>query len=136
MSNYRITAFGAINLDTTGVYAKSGDVGGKSARVRLVYPPFSDPINPYGLGDAPVRYDTINHTLLLSGTPDTVNTKLAAIRAQVGAQDTPSGRAGVNTASCTAFLTNVKGTWMPPFNAAGTQFLEVVLTFQPLTDWS
>jgi hypothetical protein len=136
MPNYRITAFDGLSLDTAVIYAKAGDVGGKKARVTLLYPPYSTPINTYGTGDAPTKYKLLDHTFLLKGDPDVVNTSLVAMEAKVGAQGVLSGRAGTTTGTCTAFLLNVDGEWLPPFKDGVTQWLEVSMKFQPISDWA
>ena len=136
MSNYRITTFDGFSFTQTGVYTDGGTVGNLEARVKVLFPPHSAPLDPYGGSVAPVKLGEIKANILLSGDPDTIDGLVQSMRAKVGVSGTLSGRAGTGTGTCTAYCSKLSGDWSPPFMNASPQFLSLTLTFQPTTDWA
>lgn len=136
MGNYRITDFDGFNFQGSGVYTKGGTVGYKKARFKMVHPPHSDPINPYGSSQAPTTYKEIKTNVLLVGDPDDVNSTVESLEAKIGKRGILTGKAGSGGAATYAYLTDVESNWSAPFMDGETQWLHLTVTFQPLQDWS
>ena len=136
MANYRITTFDGFSFTQAGVYAKSGTVGNLTARYTMVHPPHSEPLDPYGGASAPLSYGVIDQNILITGDPDTVNGLETSLRAKVGRKGTLSGRAGSSTGTCSAYCIGISGNWEAPFLAGAEQWLNLTVSFQPLTEWA
>jgi len=136
MSNYRITAFDGVSFTQSGIYSTGGTVGDLRARIKILFPPHSAPIDPYGGNSAPLKYLPIKTKLLITGDPDEVDTLVNLIRAKVGENGTLTGTAGSGTATRTAYLEEISGDWEAPFKDGSEQWLRLTVTFLPTTDWA
>ena len=136
MANYRITIFDGVSFTQAGMYTKSGTAGDIEARVKVLYPPHSSPIDPYGGSSAPLKYLPIKTNLLFVGDPDDIQVLVALVEAKVGESGTLTGQAGSGTKTRTAYMTKLEGNWEAPFKDGDDQWLSLTATFQPTTAWA
>lgn len=136
MGNYRITDFDGFNFQGAGVYTKSGTVGYKKARFKMIHPPHSDPLNPFSTSQAPTTYKEIQTHCLFVGDPDDVNSTVETLEAKIGKRGLLVGKAGSLGSVTYAYCTDVESNWKAPFKDGEQQWLHVTVTFQPLQDWA
>ena len=136
MANRRITAFDGVSFTQAGIYTTGGTAGDLEARVKVLYPPHSTPIDPYGGSSAPLKYMPIKTRMLFVGGPDAVQTLVALVEAKVGESGLLYGQDGTSTKTRTAYFTKLEGDWEAPFDDGSDQWLRLTATFQPTTAWS
>ena len=136
MANRRITAFDGVSFTQAGIYTKSGTAGDLEARVKVLYPPHSAPLDPYGGSSAPLKYSLIKTNLLFVGGPDAVEVLVVLVEAKVGEAGLLYGQTGTSTKTRTAYFSKLEGNWEAPFEDGETQWLSLTAIFQPLTAWA
>lgn len=136
MANRRITAFDGVSFIASGMYTTSGTAGDLEARVKILYPPHSSPIDPYGGNSAPLKYLPLKTFLMFVGDPDDIQTLVALVEAKVGESGLLTGQAGSGTKTRTAYFQKLEGVWEAPFKDGETQWLKLAATFQPTTAWA